>query len=353
MNEIDLRREFNDFLKKSRALAKRDNCEICGILQSSFCNSHTIPKFILKEISCKGKVIYPSVISLDIIFDNEERLEIKPVDLESGINNAWTFHTICQDCDNKYFADYENSEILKEPFSNRIMAEIALKDVLLQIYKRYNELALFDLLQKRAHRIIGKELLDKEKTLDIRDFEFDKRRALKIINKGLKSGYKLLYWKKLPYTIPYSVQSGIALDRGISGNQINDLNNLSDNNRIESMHIGAFPLSGESVVYAFVHKDDRKYVKFEREFNRLKENEKLSYINYLSFKYTENICASPLLEDTINRYPRFVSLISENLGKPDFGLVRLFGFTTYTPVKMEEIPNLLSEEYSLEHIKVK
>lgn len=334
-----------DLLKESRGIAKQTRCAICGCDPCSFCNSHSIPQFSLKKIALNGKILIPSTLAME---------EISVFDTEKGISNTWTFHSICRNCDSTVFSDYENMEALKKPLTNAMMAEIALKDILLQLYKRSVEKQMYSLLQQNHDNpIVNKEELDEMQDLDIKDYDFEKKRALKIIQRNLKSGYHLMYWKKLPYVISLSIQSAVAIYKGISGRIINDLFDFSADIRIENLHIGAFPLDNESIVYAFYHKDDRKYVQFEREFSRLGEVDKLKYIVFLALKYTENICTSPLLGNIFRSNEALIQLACEALEAPHYGIGSITEHIMYTPIQIEQIPNLLAEEYSLTRLQEK
>lgn len=354
INIIEVRKKLNRLLKESRTAGKRQSCALCGDSSCAFCNSHSIPQLVLRKIAIDGKVLHPSAIVLNEELSRKTDFDATEyVDSEKGIGNSWTFHSICRSCDSKYFSDYENIDALVEPLTNRMMAEIALKNVLLQLDKRAIEVQLYSLMQSEKHNIEGKEILDAAQSLDIRDFEFERRRAQKIIDKGLKSGYHLIYWKKLPYTVPYALQSGIALEKDMNGHIVVDTANLSPDLRIEDMHIIVFPLDSESIVAVFYHKDDRKYAPFEKAFNRLTEEKKLSFINYIGLKYTENICASPVLGQVISSHERLSHLIAETLESPGFGMWNFWEKLTYSPVMEDEIPNLLSESYSIETLEGK
>lgn len=54
------------------------------------------------------------------------------------MNEAGTFKLLCPTCDGKIFQDYENLEALKEVPSERMLEEIALKNVLLIRYRKEN-----------------------------------------------------------------------------------------------------------------------------------------------------------------------------------------------------------------------
>lgn len=351
---IEARKEINKMLKESRIAGKRQRCALCGDDSCAFCNSHSIPQFILRGIASNGHVLHPSAIVLnEDICEHQDVEKGEYFDTEKGVENSWTFHNICRKCDSTYFADYENEDALKLPFTNKMMAEIALKVVLHQLDKRAIEIKYYDMMQNKSHNIEGKEIQDEVQSLDVRDYEFEKRRAQKIIDRNLKSGYKLVFWKKLPYTVPYVLQTGVSLQNDICGKQINDTTNLSPNIRMETLYLVVFPLNGESVVSVFYHKDDRKYVKFEKEFVCLSEDEKISFINYTGIKYSENICASIVMKKVMKDNERLRQLFSEVNESPRYGMWNLLDIFFYMPVGEKEIPNLLSKEYSLEHLENK
>lgn len=104
---------------------------ICGREVDSFCNSHSIPAFCLKQIANQGKLYYSNKL-IDLPF----------MDTEKGINNSGTFHLICQKCDNTAFQTYENPINYDDKISGKMLAEIAMKNYLKQIDKRNIELEM-------------------------------------------------------------------------------------------------------------------------------------------------------------------------------------------------------------------
>ena len=66
---------------------------------NSFCNSHVVPQFILKEIADVGMVYYGQSLHEENVF----------LPTKTGINNAFTFKLICRDCDKR------NLQIMKCP----------------------------------------------------------------------------------------------------------------------------------------------------------------------------------------------------------------------------------------------
>ena len=91
------------------------------------------------ELHHRGKVLHAS---LAMGFD------IGVVDLDGGVNKSGTFNYICRECDAKFFQDYENPDNIIHPPTDKFLAEIAVKNMLLQLSKRANEQELIPVLQR-------------------------------------------------------------------------------------------------------------------------------------------------------------------------------------------------------------
>lgn len=73
------------------------------------------------------------------------------------------------------------------------------------------------------------------------------------------------------------------------------------------------------------------------------------YINYIMFAYTENYFFSKRIQEKIETDENLKKLSRELNGLPNFGYMDIDSILEeYEPVKMEEIPNFLSEKYSLQ-----
>ncbi len=337
MSNIELKKQINQLNREAAQKAKRDTCLICGKSCTSFCNSHIIPQFILKSIADDGIVLQGTSAFNN---DDEDLSESR-----KGVNNTWTFKVICNDCDKKYFADYENEQALMAVPTTRLMAEIALKNNMMQLAKRYNEIASYSLMKDA---IIQKELLDEEQQLDVRDYLFDFKRAKKIIDKNLKSGYVLMFHHVLNYVTPIAMQGPITIHRDIDGEIVNDVNDYNHNIKMQALHVGIFPLKNSTAVLAFYHKDDRSHVKFDKKFSRLNINAKLQYLNYLVFKYCEYYAISPNIDGSVLLNEKLSQLVLEHYDYPSAFISEDNWFMLDKPlIDWREIPNLLDEKFKL------
>ena len=61
MNNIETYKKISKIKKEANQYTKGTNCALCGKSCTSFCNSHTIPRFVIKNIAKNGKVYNPSM----------------------------------------------------------------------------------------------------------------------------------------------------------------------------------------------------------------------------------------------------------------------------------------------------
>ena len=277
---IELRKEYSRLINKSRQQAKKSECLWCGKKITRFCNSHSVPQCVLKNIDVDGKLDYfNSMLNLPLINDDK------------GIGEAGTFKLICSDCDNKIFQDYEELIKLESPPTETMLEEIALKNVLMMLSKRYFEIELFHNLEKEYDAPYPYHLKQEANSLDERDFWLDFLRIKQMfsLSDEVKSTYKMFFWKKLDYVIPIAFQGLVTLYGDLEGKLVTDIYNTSEDIVVKHMHICMFPLENCSVVFAFYHEDDTEYDNFAEQFGKLEEEEQLSVLSYIVYGYCEDM----------------------------------------------------------------
>lgn len=337
MLSIDNKKEISRILKKVRELSKPTTCLLCGSPQSSFCNSHLVPQMVLKSIAKNGKLLQPSLL-----------MGIEDIDIEKGVNNSGTFHFICNNCDSRLFQSYENSSNLLNKPSDKMLAEIALKNMVMMLSKRNEEVVLYDYMQKRSNHLLNKEILDENHALDIQDYTDDLLTYKDILSNNKSNCFNIMYWNILPYVTPIAVQTPIAIYDDLDGTVINETFNPNPSIRIQSIHLCIFPVETQTVVLLFFHKRDRNYRSLWRQFNCLNKEDQLKYINFLVFKYTENYFFSPEIRELLESDEKLQLLSQENNGAPNLGYISAMEILTpYESVTYSEIPNFLSQELSL------
>ena len=175
---MPMSQEFNKLKKDIQKQVKPSECILCGKTITSCCNSHSVPKMVLKNIADNGKVLQMAAcLKLDIF------------DIEKGVNNSGTFFFICNECDSVYFKQYENETALLTAPNDTMMAQIALKSALQQLSKRKYESQLFkQAIPNKAYV----ELTSMVQELDMSEYVKDISLYKDIINhpKSIANGIK-------------------------------------------------------------------------------------------------------------------------------------------------------------------
>ena len=264
MNE--LKRMINDRFREIEKKAKRDECKLCHAKCTSFCNSHTIPKFILRRIAIDGHV------------DRGALKEHPLYDHAFGINNALTFKTICDKCDNTRFQTYESSKLYESEVSNELLQEIALKNYLWMEAKRYKEKKLYESIPNK-----NASVCDRLKICELDLHEYEKQ----ILNWNKKE-YTIIYDVTLEYEVPVSIQIPVCLITGIEKQIINNIYNKNPDYKTEEIHLCIFPLENKTRILLFMDRTHRRYRKFRKDFMKLSDKQKLYCINYMMLIYSED-----------------------------------------------------------------
>lgn len=337
---IKTKKQMNRVRSEAESRAKPSRCILCGSTQSSFCNSHSVPQFTLKAIARNGIVLHASAAM---------GLDEEIVDNENGIKKSGVFKYICRNCDNTFFRDYETESLLINKPTDKMLAEIAVKDMLMLMSRRTIDKELDIIEQKRCSRFNDFDDLLRVKEQDIREFEEEIYFHKGIADRDETGGYQILFWKVLPYVIPVAAQSAMALKLDMDGKIINDVYDKDPNIRMQYIHLCFFPLKCQSVILFFYHKRDKLYRSLRHQINSSSEEKICRYLNYLMFEYTENYYIAKSIEHEIKNNLSLHKLSQEYNGFTNFGYLNAsnhFGIG-YTPVSMDEIPNFLDEKWAV------
>lgn len=327
---VEANKQMTRIIKQARANAKGATCLYCGRPVTSFCNSHNIPAFCLRNIDSNGMVLtVNSIIEFPFYFKED-----------SGVGNAGTFHIICEDCDNTIFQEYESPDAYNDKPSHKILAAIALKSNLKYIYKRKVEIEQYKLMQKIKDSPHFNQI-NEVNALDLKDFLMDFGKAKKQVNSNYNDGYYLVYYDLLNYTVPIAFQGQIALYVDFDGNIVNDIYNKAPNYHVKSLYLCIFPLENKTVIILFIDNNEKRYRKFYKKFNTLSREEKLSVINYLVFLYSEDFYCSEALKQVL---------------KSDRTVKEITGKTTMADISIDDImtgnvDEQLRSEYNLNEHK--
>lgn len=339
-NFVDKKKEINRILAQSRKRAKKDKCMYCNEEKSSFCNSHSVPAFCLKNIATDGSLYYSNTL-----------IDVALLDSEKGVKNAGTFQLICRDCDSKIFQEYEDPKNYEKETTPKMLAQIAMKNYLRNIGKRLNEYAMFDIaseispladgMTKYMHRIQQMDLLEYKKGFE---------KAKRLSKKDWKGEYYQFYYEKLDYVVPLAFQGSISLVVDLDGTIVNNIYNEDINYKIQDLHICIFPLKESTVVTMFIDSNNKRYRNFYKKFNKLSHEDKLALVNYLIFLYSEDVFISKNIPQHILKNNKLIEVSQQSsiafLSTP-FADVTEESKKVYDLSKRNEIPNLLSEKYKL------
>lgn len=344
-NNIELRKIMGKLSSKSRKDAKIKECLYCGKNCSSFCNSHSIPAFILRNIAVDGD-----------LYTSNKLGRLPGADQDKGVNDSGTFQIICRKCDSEIFSDYENPANYVDTPNSKMIAQIAMKNFLKSISKRKFEIAFNDNTEDIIYDPTKQQQLIKN--LDLQEFIKGFNRAKRIAEKGWDNEYYLFYQQRLDYVVPIAFQNNVALIFDFDGYTINDIYNLSPTYEMQYIHICVFPLENSSIIMMFVDSKYKRYRSFRKQFNRLSDEERLTAINFIIFSYSEDVFLNKKLSESVLKHKMLVEVIQKTPkikgSTLDFNLLSTLDLDPlsiarkdYDFSKMNEIPNLLLEDYKV------
>jgi hypothetical protein len=313
-------------MKASRFETKEELCVLCGTSLTKTCNSHSIPKFILSNISVDGSVIKPYG------FNHVTDVYLKQ---KYGLNEAGIFRSICLQCDSKWFSSYENDALLnfknlKKEEQNRIMAQIYLKS---SLYRKYIEKANALLAEKNKKHLEDKfniESIDFSQIvaeMNVSEYNDDIKKCISIIQNGHKIGFKLMYYRILDYTAPIAFQTHVCLHTDLKGKTINDVFDYNPKKKMQLICVCSFPIKNKTILMSFMLLSAyAKYDTFVKQFNRLDNNKKILLFQNSTFAHSEDVFISPKIVDIMRSDEHIREVFSYGLPMPD--LYSLTGIIT-------------------------
>lgn len=338
-NKADYNKAIGKTLNEARKRAKQPTCYVCGKETTSFCNSHSVPQFCLKTIAIDGKVFMSGIQD-----------SIPYLGTDTGVKSAGAFQIICRECDNMIFQEYENPLSYDKEPTGQMLAQIAMKNYLQMIFKRNMERELCFLWENDFPYKIDATGLREIKAIDLDEYVAGYNRA-RIASSGHHDNwYYLCYYVKLDYTVPLAFQGQIALVCDFEGNVINDIYNSAKEYKTQDIHIAVFPFEDKSVVFAFIDSRNKRYRNFYKKLKKLDLNEQLATINYVIFKYSENVFLSKKIPDSVFKNQYFIDVCRStsiaNVAMPFLDPLQI-AMEDYSLSNRNNIPNLLSKEYAI------
>lgn len=344
---ISLNKKMAKIIKQARENAKINKCYYCGTENIQFCNSHSIPQFALRNIAIKGELLYTNKL-MKLPFEKEEK----------GINEAGTFKIICRDCDSQIFSDYENPEKYYGEITPKMLAEISLKNYLKIISKRLVEIEMYNQAYTLTQNPINIGIINQKQkinNIDLNEYKKSYEKAKRVSKKNWDNEYYLIYAKKLDYVVPIAFQSNLALVCDLENNIINDIYIEDEKYKIQDIQLAIFPLKDCSIILLFMDSNNTRYRKFNKQFNKLSEDEKLEVLNYIMFLYSEDIFISPSMEKVMLDSKELIQLskstadmiaFKDNIFKENVNYLEAVK-EQFSLINRKRIPNFLSREYAI------
>lgn len=337
--KVEYNKKIGNLLKASRAESKNAKCFICDKQCSSFCNSHSVPQFCLQNISVSGKMYHSGNL-----------VDMPMLDKDRGIGEAGTFKIICRECDSSVFSEYEDPEAYYQKPTDKMLAQIAMKNFLKSISKRQQEIQLYRNMEKEfgIHEMMSQ--MKGIGSIDLKEYIDEFKYARKASQSKWNDHYYLSYFESIPYVVPIAIQSNIALVSDLEGGTINDIYNHSSDYVIKGIHLCVFPLHSHSVVMMFCNKNEKRYSNFFKQFNKLSFEEKLKVVNFIIFVYSEDyffykeINKEIFGNEGLKEIAKTLSVSVAN--SPDADSLAA-AKETYDLNKRDTIPNFLSETYKV------
>jgi hypothetical protein len=328
--KIPFRKFYSQLSAQSRKDSKPDKCFYCEHETTTFCNSHSLPAFILKNIAVNG-----------CQYTINKVIESPLIDDESGINNSSTFNLLCRDCDSKIFRDYETPENYRNPPTAVMLIQMAMKNYLRQIGKRRFERSLYSAMSNLAPVYEDRlRVIDLDLSENLRAF----KKAKKSLINPRGDEYYMFFYEKLNYVVPIAFQGQLTPIIGLEGEQINNVFNKSNGYVIQPLHVSIFPLKDETVVMLFIEKNHNRYRQFYRALRKLPLEKKLAALNYMVFCLTEDVYLSKQLSEDYMKnedFRRVVGLTSTHLSANP-GVTEECIDNSFSFKKMDLIPNFLT-----------
>lgn len=331
--------EESQFVGAVKRNSKSDECLMCGRKITSPCNSHVVPQFILKGIAENGCVSYGHALN---------KINVAGIKKTTGINNAYTFRLLCEQCEHKYFKHYEDPDnilgfnSLSEREQKFILCEMALKTHLAHIAMKYERLVSMDMASCGQLSQAEKDGLVLADRLDINE-HLRYKTKLKGVMKSNKNPFVILYDRLLDYGTKIATQTIINYNFDLKGNKIFDPNLLVESNQCRYFYLMILPVKGKTRIMFYI---EREYLNnalpIVEDFKALSNDEKLHFLFISLIIHDQQFYLAPSFGDMIF--------------KKDKRLVRLYSSTDISGgksancqrkiTKFRDYTNYLSREYS-------
>jgi|GEM_PF-4336157 len=309
---IKIKKTYSDAIKYAKEKSKGTKCWLCHKECTSFCNSHSIPRFILEKIAESG--------DLENIFTSDNS-ELDNWMSKSGIRNTLTFNLICRDCDSKYFQDIEDDTKICDLFSEEQLNKLTIKILLNYWYTKLLD-ANLEIPNPKTKEDINLNAM----------FSFQKEMALYDIFECTEELNEHLDAANKKTTIKYIKIIDIIIDKEINfacnceyiplfdiyGNEvINDLtNSKKKGSRFGFIYIVAYPINkSKSHVAMFYRRKYSQYDKIRKQFENIETiDDQLKTISNILLMHNDKFVLKPRILEKKSNYIDIITYGTFGLG---------------------------------------
>ena len=331
---IEEKKMISQLLNDVEKDAKPECCLLCGKKIDSFCNSHVVPRFVLKEIADNGMISYGQSLY-------NESMKNPLYNTTKGINNAFTFKLICNQCDKKTFAEYEdpksvmNFETLNYDMKNLVLSEMAIKTHLEHIGRKSKDY----ILKCKTHP----EMVELFRNVGTAE-EIDIVDHLDYIKKLLKNRkstsfpFRILYDKLLDYRCDIACQTLICYIYDLKGNKIYEPKDFSSGDYTRYFYLMILPYKAKTRVLFYIEKRNVQFVEnIVSQFNELTEDEKLHFLFISLIIFEESFYIRPSLKENMLKDRKLIKLYKETDNLVSFdSCIKIKDFRKYNNYLLEQ-----------------
>ena len=272
--QISFSKLYSEFHKTDKKIS--DISLICKKECSSFCDSHSIPKFVLNSIATDGKLL------------TGNSFMSKPIGKPTGKGNTFVFSCICQDCDSKYFQDYEHIEKITKSVTNVSLNEISMKNYLRYAYKQYRCAQFYKkILDEIYLKPEERYFFENQSFLLEKDVDETITKVIKYSKKKEDRNFYLIDEINLNYKSQIAYQGFITLVWGFD-KLVNNIFNYDDSYQMQQLGVCVFPFNTETKILLFCEEGSTRLRDFYKKYRKLSLSEKLYVINYMILLYEED-----------------------------------------------------------------
>jgi len=283
--------DFYDFEKGIyiKDALNKNRPKLCLLKGNGECNSiiraHNIQnKRILSHIAVNGDVII-------IGFDPEKINKDSPgIDFEKkGKGAVSTFTGLCGKHDNEVFRPIDDKGYKKGDKEQKFL--FALRAFL---FERYKKEGAVKLLASMVHSYSDTSFFKWALQGNQNAVKYMKYYSKTFTTALAKKDYQTIqsFVAELSNEYLIAVSSAFGLEYDLKGIRIQDISDLSQ--RLKAIFLTLFPQDGHTyVIFSYLSEDIEVFDNFQKQFQALKESDKLKTLNNLFTGYVENFVISP------------------------------------------------------------